>query len=182
VGLAVSLKQYAVLLLPAALLLIERPWSMRKVVREMWPTFAVIVVTTLPFLIWSPTDFLQSVVRVQFVQPFRIDSLALPAAVARIFGSLPPELVLAGQAAAVIGVVFVVLRRSPIGAHGFAVSSAAILLALMVFSKQAFPNYYILPIALLFSGAAACLPGPHAPEGTRDDGLASAQGRPMLQR
>ncbi len=159
VGLAVSLKQYAVLLFPASLLLIERPWSVRRVTREMWPAFAVLIVTTLPFLIWSPTGFLHSVVRVHFLQPFRIDSLALPAAVARVIGSPPPELlVLAGQAAVVIGVVFVVLRRSPIGPHGFAVSSAAILLALIVFSKQAFPNYYIVPIALLFSGAAACLP------------------------
>ena len=182
VGLAVGLKQYAVLLLPAALLLIERPWSMRKVAREMWPSLAVVVVTTLPFLIWSPSDFIHSVVRVQFVQPFRIDSLALPAAVARTIGSPPPELVLAGQAAAVIGVVFVVLWRSPIGPHGFAISSAAILLALMVFSKQAFPNYYILPIALLFSGAAACLPGPHAPEGTGDDDVASVQGSSIVRR
>ncbi len=157
VGVAISLKQYAILLLPPSLLLVERPWTRDKVWRAMWPPLAVTGATMIPFLLWGPGDFMNAVIRVQMVQPFRSDSLALPAVVAATIGTPPPLVIVAFQAAAVVGATVVCLRRCPIGAHGFTLGSAVMLLALFAFSKQAFPNYYSLVIGLLFIGAAASL-------------------------
>jgi len=49
----------------------------------------------------------------------------------------------------------VTLRRTPIGPRGFALSTALVMLVAFSFSKQAFANYYLLVVALLFA-AVAC--------------------------
>ena len=123
----------------------------------MWPPLAVVAFTMIPFLLWAPSDFVQSVLRVQLVQPFRPESLAFPALVAQSVGTPHSLAVTVLQGVAVVGTIVVCLRRSPVGPHGFALASALILVVLYATSKQAFPNYYSLAIGLLFLGASASL-------------------------
>ncbi len=76
-GALVGLKQYAVLLLPSYLLLLDHPIRSRDVVRAGLRIAAVLVVFALPFLLWNPDAFLESVVFLQFRQPIRMDSLSI---------------------------------------------------------------------------------------------------------
>ena len=154
VGLAASLKQYAVMLIPVSLLLLERPWTVAKAWRHTWPSVLVVALTILPFLAWGVQDFVHSVILVQLEQPFRTDSLALPALAAQTSGSFSPGLVTAIQALVTLLVLGVCLARAKVGAAGFALSSGAIMGTFILLSKQAFPNYYSAAIALSFVGTA----------------------------
>jgi len=134
VGVFISLKQYAVLSLPASLLLLDRPWTRRQITIHIGKVAAVVAATTLPFFLWDPDAFMRSVVELQFIQPFRGDSLGLPAL------------------CAIVSIL--IWSRTPTGAQGFALGSALTLLVAFAFSKQAFANYYFLAIALLCGAAA----------------------------
>jgi len=154
-GLMASLKQSAVLAVPSTLLLFERPWSRAQVVGHFLRMALIVAVTTIPFFLWNPAGFLSSVVEFQIIQPFRADSLAFPAVWAMYVGE--PSSIVTTFVPLVLVIVGVTLslRRTPTGSRGFALSTALVMLVAFSFSKQAFPNYYLLVIALLFA-AAAC--------------------------
>jgi len=154
-GVLVSIKQYGILFLPSSLLLLERPWKSKQIAVHLAKAGTVVVVTTLPFFLWNPEAFMRSVVELQFLQPFRADSLAFPAVFADYFGE-PNRIVVGILPLVLVGIVAVVtLARTPTGAQGFALASGLTLLTAFAFSKQAFDNYYILVMALLFGAAAA---------------------------
>jgi hypothetical protein len=154
-GALLALKQYGVLLAPATLLLLERPWKPRTVIVHFAKMAAVIAVTVLPFFLWGPGDFTWSVVELQFVQPFRGDSISFLALWAAIAGE-PSRMVGWSMPFVVVGLVTLsIWKRSPSGAQGLSLAAALTLLVAFAFSKQAFVNYYILVIGLLFLGAAA---------------------------
>lgn len=107
----------------------------------------------IPFLLWSPHDFIDDVLWYQLRQPFRVDALSLPALVYRLGGwRLPGALSLVGWAA-----VLVFLRargsasRSP---YAMPVAAAAAYFAFFLFAKQAFCNYYYFVGALIVGALA----------------------------
>jgi hypothetical protein len=153
-GIVLATKQTAVLLFAPSFLLYERPWSLRVIGRDLAKTLATLAVLTLPFVLWNPSDFYRSVVALQFIQPFRPDSLAYPALFANYFGSYDSRLMVALPLVGVGLVALVTLKRTPTGPQGFALASALTLLVAFAFSKQAFANYYLLPLALLVGAAA----------------------------
>lgn len=154
-GALIALKQYGVLLTPASLLLLPRPWTARAVTMHLLKMGGVVAATVLPFFLWNPAEFTWSVVELQFVQPFRPDSMSFMAAWAAIAGE-PGKAITTLLPILVIGLAtLAVWKWSPTGGQGFALASALTLLVAFAFSKQAFANYYILVLGLLFVGAAA---------------------------
>jgi len=156
-GLMASVKQSAVLAVPSTLLLFERPWTRPQVVRHFLTMAVVVAATTIPFFLLNPAGFLTSVVELQFIQPFRPGSLAFPAAWASFFGEPSRAVTTVVPLVLVTSAVATTLRRTPTGSRGFALSTALVMLVAFSFSKQAFPNYYMLVIALLFAAAASSI-------------------------
>jgi hypothetical protein len=108
----------------------------------------VAAAVTLPFLLWDPRPFMESVVTLQLYQPFRPDSLSYLAWVAIRGGP-----VLSGALAFVAAAVALVLAlwltaRTP---AGVAAGVALVYYAFFAFNKQAFANYYLFVV-----GALAC--------------------------
>ncbi|MCB1246990.1 MAG: DUF2029 domain-containing protein, partial [Acidimicrobiia bacterium] len=153
-GLLFAVKQYTVFLVVPSLLLIERPWRFRSVARHLGIAGGVFVAITLPFVLWDPAAFWNSVVRLQFIQPFRPDSIAIPALVADWWTTLPPLVSVGAPFFAVAAASVAVAMRTPTGPQGFALASAFVLLVSYVTSKQAFVNYYYVAIGALFVGFA----------------------------
>jgi len=153
-GLVVAVKQYAVLLLPSSLLLRERPWSACRIGSDLIKVGVVVAVVTLPFFAWDPEAFYRSVIELQFLQPFRPDSIALPAVWATYFGEPDGVVVLLLPFIGIALVTSATWIRTPTGGQGFALASALTLLVAFMLSKQAFANYYLVVIALLFGAAA----------------------------
>lgn len=150
-GLLIASKQYVAPLLVLGAVLLR---DVRR--RVGWPAFVIIPLavasaTVLPFLLWDATAFIYSTVTVHILQPFRIDSLSVPAVLARAgLGSLPGWLsfALAGSAMALVA------WRAPRTPSGFCGASAIVLMVFFLFSKQAFLHYYFLPLAALVIGLA----------------------------
>jgi hypothetical protein len=112
---------------------------------------------TTPFILWDPRGFLNSVVLLQFREPFRPDSLSLVAWLAGRGFHVP--IIAATLAAAVIAVALA-LRRLPSSTSGFSAGMALVTCALFMFGKKAFCNYYFfvlgaLAVAIAASGAEA---------------------------
>jgi hypothetical protein len=154
-GFLFSVKQYTVFLVVPSLLLFERPWSLRVIVRHFAIAGAVFLLFTLPFVVWNPTAFWNSVVELQFIQPFRPDSVALPAMIPELWLSLPPVISIGAPFFAVAAASVAVMIRTPTGGQGFALGVAFVLLVAFLSSKQAFVNYYLVVIGALFAAAAA---------------------------
>jgi hypothetical protein len=150
-GLAWAAKQYVVLGAPLAFLL----WRGREAWRRLAVAGAVAAAVTLPLALWDFGEFFRSVVRLQFHQPFRGDSLSYLAAVHRAFGVEPP--VALAFAAFALACVFALGRgaRSP---RGFAAGTALAFLAFFAFNKQAFGNYYSFALGALAAALAAGAP------------------------
>jgi hypothetical protein len=150
-GLLLAVKQYLIVVAPAALLLLRRPlWS-----TQTGTFFAKAAVTataiTLPFALWDISSFVRSAITFHFQQPFRPDSLSYSAWIAGQ-GVTPP-----GTWFGFVGiapVVAVVLWRAKRAAPGFASAVALILLVFFALSKQAFMNYYYLVIGALCCATA----------------------------
>lgn len=170
-GLLVAMKQYATLFVIPSLLLLGRPLSLRAVVAHLARAGLAFIVVTLPFAFWDPASFYRSVVELQFLQPFRPDSIAFPALVADWFESLPRSIAVGVPLAIVVIVSIAVVLRGPTGAQGFALGSALILLVFFSLSKQAFANYYIVVIGLLCAGAAAAQDGDDSIGGSPSEAL-----------
>jgi hypothetical protein len=154
-------KQYALLAFPAVVLLFPRPIPWKQVARLVAIVAALAAVVTLPFVVWDPKGFINSVLLFQLRQPFRFDSLSLLAKVAR-HGSTPP-----GAAFSVVFAVaalVICLWRAPRTASGFAGTVTLTFLAFVVFAKQAFWNYYFVVL-----GGMACAVGATLPTTAEED-------------
>ena len=113
--------------------------------------FSVILagLVSLPFLLWDARAFWFGVVEFQLHQPFRPDSLSISAAIYRASGWQLPSAVGLLSAALVAALV---IRRRPVNG---ALAAAAVFLALVLFSKQAFLNYYWLVLSFLMLASVA---------------------------
>ncbi|MGI8871208.1 MAG: hypothetical protein ACR2KI_01225 [Candidatus Limnocylindria bacterium] len=149
-GLVLGMKQY---LAPLALLAIpllrrQRPHGW---VRALVVSLAVAALVAVPFVLWDPGGFWQSVVRLQFLQPYRVDSRSF---LALLVGKHQPGALqwvafgLAGSA------MLLVLIRGVATPARLAVGVAFIYLAFFAFSKQSFMNYYYFCIAALCAAVA----------------------------
>ena len=147
-GVLAASKQYSPLLLLPLALAIPRGQRLRTALVAV----ALLTATALPFLLQDPEGLFRGVVKMQFLQPLRTDSLSLLALYARSFGA-PPLGALPAFAASVV--VLVLALRGPVTLARAATSAAAAWLLLVLLNKQAFCNYDFLGIGLLCVAIAA---------------------------
>ena len=153
-GLLLAWKQYTVLFLPLAALLLPRPFRWRAYARLVLPAIAVAAVVTLPFFLWNPAAFWKSVVLAQFAQPFRTEALSLPAW--WVVEKKHPEFdVLPGMLAGTLAAMVAVLARRRRGPAAFVTGSALVYAVFIALSKQSFCNYWWFVLGALCCGVAA---------------------------
>lgn len=146
-GLFLASKQYSLLAVPLAALLLPR-FSWKSYLFLVAGAGAVAAVITLPFALWDHRGFWQSLVTFQVSAPFRPDALSISALLVKHgFSPVPQWLI----AAAVLATIVFALMKAPRTPSGFAVSLALVSLVFFVANKQAFCNYYF------FSAGALCL-------------------------
>jgi hypothetical protein len=148
-GLLLSSKQYMIVVAPLALLLIDRPWTLRSIARFGLRAFVTGCIVVLPLALWDPKAFWHSAVALQFHQPFRPDALSY---LVWLKPSDPGKWLLLpfAFAGAMYAVLWPVRRRI-----SFALGMAMVLFAFFATNKQAFANYYFLVIGALCVAAAA---------------------------
>jgi hypothetical protein len=157
-GAFVALKQYLVLALPAALLLMRWPVN-RDQSRRLYGGAAIVAAAvTLPFLAWNPSAFWKSVVTLQLYQPFRPDALSLLAWWVARHHAQPSAMVPFVVVAVASAIALWRLPRTP---AGFSAAIAVTFLAFFAFNKQAFCNYYFLVVGALAVTLAAWQPPDH---------------------
>ncbi len=137
-AIAISMKQYMVLAIPAALLVM----SWRDVVRAIGASMLI----AMPFVLWNFDAFWRSVVEFHFMQSFRDDALTLSAAIVRMGGPELPGVV--GLICFGLVVGFAAMRRLR-GPSLLAACVGVGLLAFFSVNRQAFGNYYLLVAGLL---------------------------------
>lgn len=149
-GVMLGLKQYFVFALPLLPLLL--PGADRKTALRFLLKAAIIpAVITLPFLLWDPGAFFNSVVAFQAKQPFRADALSVMSWLVSKGGPMLPLNLSFGLAGLAAAAAWWKGERS---AAGFAAALALTLLFFFFFAKQAFTNYYYLIVACLCAAAA----------------------------
>lgn len=150
-GLLFASKQYFVVAAPLLVLLIPRPWSVAAFWRFGWRAALAASLVTLPFVLWDPHGFMNSVVWLQFRQPFRHDALSylvwLNPEHPERFLALP--FVLSGLSSAFL------LWRSRARPVSFPYALTLCMLPFFAFNKQAFFNYYFLILGCLACAIAA---------------------------
>jgi hypothetical protein len=145
-GLCLASKQYMILVLPLAMLVMTK--------RDLMKSLLLAAAITLPFLAWNTAAFLRSVVLMQMRQPFRLDALSFPAIFARFTGLEMPSIL--AFAAAALALIWT-WRVSPRSVVGFAAATSLVLIVFFAFNKQAFCNYYFLTAATCCCAAAASI-------------------------
>lgn len=149
-GLLLVTKQYLMLGVP---LLWRFAQSRPRPGRFLSAAIVAAGVVTLPFFLWDPASFINSVVLVQLREPFRLDSLSYLSWAAR-HGWGVGGFVWA-IAAALVTVVFGILV-TPNNAGSFAVCLAVASFASFAFGSKAFCNYYFFVVGALCISAVAC--------------------------
>jgi hypothetical protein len=157
-GLLLAVKQYLVLAVPIAYVLARA--ANTNLAAILTRSLAVGVAVTLPFVLWDPRPFIESVVTLQLHQPFRPDSLSYLAWVATRGGPVVSGALAFAVAAVALVPALWLTARTP---SGVAASVALVYFAFFAFNKQAFANYYLFVIgAMCCAIAAARLGGPAA--------------------
>jgi hypothetical protein len=151
-GIMLAVKQYFVLCAPLALLLLPSPFRLKDALGFAWRAALIPLVTTLPFLLWNPKAFIDSVLLFQAKQPFRPDALSFMALTAKDGIPTWPQWF---AAVLVLAAYVVSLVRAPRSPFGFALASAVVFLFFFAFAKQAFCNYYFFISAILCCAAAS---------------------------
>lgn len=157
-GVMLGVKQYFVFALPL-LPLLTGTSDLKVLLRFVLKAAIIPLVITLPFALWDPGAFFNSVVAFQAKQPFRADALSVMAFLASNGGPMLPlniSFLLAAGASALA------LWRSNRSPAAFSAALALVLLFFFFFAKQAFTNYYYLIIACLCAAAGAGLSDPAA--------------------
>ena len=147
-GVLAASKQYSPLLLVP--LVFALPFRLR--LRTAAVALALLVATAAPFLIWDADGLVRGVVKMQFLQPLRLDSLSLLALWARLYGTPSWGTVPAFVAAAV---VLAPALRGTVTLARACTAAAAAWLVLVLLNKQAFCNYDWLGTGLLCVAVAA---------------------------
>jgi uncharacterized membrane protein len=126
----------------------------RELLRFVGKAAAAGAAVTLPFLLWSPGAFFHSVVTLQTLQPFRRDALSVLAWLYGDAGQLPSAGLQFLPLVVGLAIGAAVIWKAPRDVGTFCAAFAAISLAFFAFAKQAFCNYYYLPLAALAFSAA----------------------------
>jgi hypothetical protein len=150
-----AVKQYGLLAAPFVPFLMPRPWSARQLVRIYGVSIGVAAAVTLPLALWHPEASYRSILLFQILQPFRADSLSVPAWLVAnghepLTGWLSFGVVLPAAALA--------WWRAPRTPAGFAAAFGACLFVFFAFAKQAFCNYYFATFGVLCAAVAAVDP------------------------
>ncbi|MGN6161828.1 MAG: hypothetical protein ACTHOG_09035 [Marmoricola sp.] len=142
-GLTLVSKQYFVVCAPLLLLLLPlfRELGLRRCITRM---IAAAALVTLPFAALDPTAFWRAIVTFQLAQPYRADSLSLAVLLHNDYGWLDPALLGVLPLALGVGVAGLLAWKAPRTIEGFVGSVGITLLVTILFSKQAFGNYYAL--------------------------------------
>lgn len=142
-GALLSVKQTMLLLLPVTWLLFRAFPPREGLVRWAGKAALFIAVLVLPFVLWSPREFVFSVGLIQVMQPFRQDSISFAPL---LFPNTAAGKSLAGvMSMTAFGAVMAwgwywdVIRG---GLAHWAALAALALASLFIFNKQAFSNYY----------------------------------------
>ena len=144
-GLLIVTKQYLVLAVP----LLWRFAAGRHGLRGFIVRAALVgAIVTLPFLIWSPRPFIESVLLLQLREPVRLDSLSFLSWAVR--HGLGEGSFIWAAAAAAVGVALTMLV-TPNTPAGFAASLAFSSFLAFAFGSKAFCNYYFF-----VAGAMCC--------------------------
>ena len=171
-GLFWAIKQYVVLTIPLAWLLLPDAqrsslvaWAtLRTRWSESWSgSWRVLAwllgpaaLITLPFVLWDPKSFWFDMVSLHFYHPFREDALSLLAFWARRGTPvLPNVLGFLGCGLAMA----IALWRAPRSVSGFCAATGLTLLAFFVVNKAAFANYYYLVLGCFACAAAFAFAG-----------------------
>lgn len=156
-GLLFAVKQYAVLAAPLLMLLPARDESLRGRLRLLLQAAAVALVVSVPFLIWDPAAMFRNLVTFQAQQPFRPESLSVPAWWYSAIGGmrLPSWLCFAAVAPATA----LALWRLRPSATSFALAVSLVLFVFFACAKQAFVNYYVVCLGALAAVIAFSGPG-----------------------
>jgi hypothetical protein len=149
VGFMIAVKQYLIVGLPLALLLLARNGATRW--RVAWQSVGLAVAITLPFFLWDPQAYTWSTIGALALQIFRPDSLTYLAALPGDWG---PRLSFLGAALILLLAPFIIRRVSRTPA-GFAGSLALVLMVFFAFSRQGSTNYYITVVGALCCAIAA---------------------------
>ena len=123
--------------------------------RSIFIAAAVALLVTLPFIWWDPTGFYRSVVWLQFIEPFRQDSLSLLSWTSRHGVDITPASSAIASVSALLASSALVWWKAPRSSAGFALALAFVLLVFFAFSKKAFCNYYFFVLAALAASIAA---------------------------
>jgi hypothetical protein len=112
----------------------------------------VALAVMLPFALWDIHGFIRGVVRMQLLQPFRDDSLSLPALIAHL---RPGDYSLLAVVGLLLGALLLALclRKNPTLLQAVAAAAAA-WFGVLLFYKQPFCNYYWLCVGLLCATVA----------------------------
>jgi hypothetical protein len=148
-GLLLVSKQYMPAVAPLALLLLPRPWTLTQIALFGAKAAMVAAALTLPFLLWNPSEFWNSVVAFQMRQPFRLDALSFLVAAKPTDPSAWICLPFVGLLVALALPLAAPRRMS------FYLTSAVALCVFFSLSKQAFANYYFLVVGTLYLAVAA---------------------------
>jgi hypothetical protein len=152
-GLFVVAKQYLVLVVPLAWLILRRPLPDKKELgRWTLKALAIGAAVSVPLALWNPSAFITDVVTLQIYQPFRSDSLSYSANAVRLGGSPWPTWLAFIAAMLAVGVS---LLRAPRTPAGFAGAVALTYFGFFAFNKQAFCNYYYFVVGALCCAVAA---------------------------
>lgn len=154
-GIMLGVKQYFVFALPLLPILLgtKKP----AVLLPFLLKAAIIpVAITLPFILWDPGAFLNSVVLFQAKQPFRPDALSLMAWLVAQGGPMLPL-----NISFLLSAVFAALAlwKSDRTPAAFFAALALVLFTFFFFAKQAFTNYYYLVVACFCAACAGGLSG-----------------------
>lgn len=140
IGSLLAVKQYSILFLPLIPVLLSN--QDRRALRKACLLAACFAAATIvPFLLWSPTQFVRSVALWQFRQPFFEDALSYTTMVWRLTGlrlGAWPGFLAVGAA------TVLAWRYAPRSPSGFVGAATLAMLAFFAFNKQAFCNYYTL--------------------------------------
>jgi hypothetical protein len=148
-GLLCAVKQHLIIAM-ALYPIADQSWR-----RALLIAASIAVLVTVPFALWDPIGVFRSVVWLQFVEPFRLDSLSLLSFLAR--SGLPISTTtstVASLGALIVSGLFA-WRTAPRTSSGFALALGFVLLILFAFSKKAFCNYYFFVIAAFAASIAA---------------------------
>ena len=155
-GLFFACKQYSVLALPLAGLLLPR-FTWRAYLRLLAEAAGIALVVTTPLAVWNLHHFWRDVVVWQIIQPFRPDALSFSVlAVRRGLPQIPQLLVII----AVFATTVWSLRATRPRPAAFPGCLALVLLVFFCVNKQAFVNYYFLVIGAALLAAVMADPPP----------------------